>query len=196
VLSAPALAQIRIGLHSEFTGSVAPGVKENADEARLCFDGVNAAGGVAGQAIELISVDDKFDPKLTGELGRKLIVEDNVVALFLNRGTPHSQALLPVIERFKVPQIAPSTGAMPELRKAKLEPLFLEKLDRAKPGVAALAARVAKREPQALLFIAWADTLAAGTRAIREAGSRARWSRCPTTRRRASSRCSASTGTA
>ena len=105
-------AQIKIGQPSGFTGPVASGVKENTDGARLYIDAVNAAGGVNGQKIELISVDDKFDPKLTAELGRKLITEQGVIALFLNRGTPHSQALIPLLKEFKVPLVAPSTGAM------------------------------------------------------------------------------------
>ncbi|MFN3416062.1 MAG: ABC transporter substrate-binding protein [Caldimonas sp.] len=223
----PAWAQIRVGQPSGFTGPVAPGVKENTDGARLYFDAVNARGGVNGQRIELISVDDKFDPKVTVEVGRKLITEDRVIALFMNRGTPHAQALIPLIEEFKVPLIAPSTGAMAlhepphplifnvratyqreaekaighlttigitrigilqtddsfgadsvlgalrGLDKAGLKPLFLEKLDRAKPDLAGLAAVVAKHQPQAVIFIASAGTVAAGTKAIREAGSRA-----------------------
>ena len=48
---------------------------------------VNTKGGVNGQKIELIALDDKFDPKLAAENARKLI-ENNVLALFLNRGTP------------------------------------------------------------------------------------------------------------
>ena len=107
-----AAAQIRIGQPSGFTGPVAAGVKENTDGARLYIDAINARGGVHGQKIELISVDDKFDPKLTAELGRKLIEEQQVIALFLNRGTPHSQALMPILKEFKVPLVAPSTGAM------------------------------------------------------------------------------------
>jgi len=35
-----------------------------------------------------------------------------VLALFLNRGTPHSQALLPLLEEHKIALVAPSTGAM------------------------------------------------------------------------------------
>ena len=108
----PAQAQIKIGQPSGFTGPVAAGVKENTDGAKLYIDAVNAAGGVNGQKIELISVDDKFDPKLTVEMGRKLITEQGVIALFLNRGTPHSQALMPVLKEFKVPLVGPSTGAM------------------------------------------------------------------------------------
>ena len=105
-------AQLRIGQPSGFTGSVAAGVKENTDGAKLYFDAVNARGGVNGQKIEMISVDDKFDPKVTVEAARKLITNDRVLALFLNRGTPHSQALLPLLAEYKVPLVGPSTGAM------------------------------------------------------------------------------------
>jgi branched-chain amino acid transport system substrate-binding protein len=105
-------AQLRIGQPSGFTGSVAAGVKENTDGAKLYFDAVNARGGVNGQPIELISVDDKFDPKVTLEISRELITQRKVLALFLNRGTPHSQALLPLLAEYKVPLVGPSTGAM------------------------------------------------------------------------------------
>ncbi|AOF84545.1 periplasmic binding domain protein [Hydrogenophaga sp. RAC07] len=110
--SAPAWAQLRIGNPSGITGSVAAGVKENIDGAKLYFDAVNARGGVNGQKIDLVSVDDKFDPKVTVEVSRKLITEQKVLALFLNRGTPHSQALLPMLAELKVPLVGPSTGAM------------------------------------------------------------------------------------
>ena len=108
----PAAAQLRIGNPSGITGSVAAGVKENIDGAQLYFDAVNARGGINGQKIELVSVDDKFDPKVTVEVSRKLITEQKVLALFLNRGTPHSQALLPLLAKYKVPLVGPSTGAM------------------------------------------------------------------------------------
>jgi branched-chain amino acid transport system substrate-binding protein len=111
-LALPAAAQLRIGNPSGITGSVAAGVKENIDGARLYFDAVNARGGINGQKIELVSVDDKFDPKVTVEVSRQLITEQKVLALFLNRGTPHSQALLPMLAEFKVPLVGPSTGAM------------------------------------------------------------------------------------
>jgi branched-chain amino acid transport system substrate-binding protein len=106
-----ASAQIRIGQTSSFTGPVAAGVKEGTDGAKLYIDAVNAAGGVNGQRIELISLDDKFDPKLAAENAQKLI-DQGVVALFFNRGTPQSQAIMPVIAKARVPLIAPSTGAM------------------------------------------------------------------------------------
>jgi branched-chain amino acid transport system substrate-binding protein len=107
-----AQAQLRIGQPSGFTGSVAAGVKENTEGAKLYIDAVNARGGVNGQKIELISVDDEFNPARTVEVARELIIRQNVLALFLNRGTPHSQALLPLLAEYKVPLVAPSTGAM------------------------------------------------------------------------------------
>ncbi|KRH98939.1 ABC transporter substrate-binding protein [Curvibacter sp. PAE-UM] len=105
-------AQILIGQTAGFSGAVAAGVKETTDGAKLYIDAVNAKGGIAGQKIELISLDDKFDPKLAAENARKLIEEQNVVALFLNRGTPHSEAIIPLLDKHGIPLIAPSTGAM------------------------------------------------------------------------------------
>lgn len=105
-------AQILIGQTSGLSGPVAASVKETVDGARLWIDTVNARGGVNGQKIELISMDDQFDPKLAAANARTLIVEKNVVALFLNRGTPHTEAIRPLLEEHKVPLIAPSTGAM------------------------------------------------------------------------------------
>ena len=108
----PAWSQIFIGQPSGFTGSVAAGVKENTEGARLYLDAMNARGGVNGQQIELISVDDEFDPQKTVAIARELIEKRKVIALFLNRGTPHSLALLPVLAELKVPLVAPSTGAV------------------------------------------------------------------------------------
>lgn len=105
-------AQIIIGQTAGFSGQVAAGVKETTDGAKLYLDMVNSKGGVNGQKIELVSLDDKFDPKLAAENAKKLIEENNVLALFLNRGTPHTEAIIPLLDKHGVPLIAPSTGAM------------------------------------------------------------------------------------
>lgn len=111
-LSHASQAQILIGQTAGFTGPVAAGVKETTDGAKLYIDSINAKGGVGGQKIELISLDDKFDPKLAAENARKLIEEQNVVAMFLTRGTPHTEAMIPLLDKYGVPLIGPSTGAM------------------------------------------------------------------------------------
>ncbi len=105
-------AQILIGQTAGYSGQVAAGVKETADGAMLHIDAVNAKGGVNGQKIELISLDDKFDPKLAAENARTLIEEKNVLAMFLTRGTPHTEAMLPLLEKNGVALVGPSTGAM------------------------------------------------------------------------------------
>ena len=57
-------------------------------------------------------MDDKFDPKTAAENARKLIEESNVVAMFLTRGTPHTEAMIPLLEKHGVALVGPSTGAM------------------------------------------------------------------------------------
>lgn len=112
-LVSPALcAQIVIGQTAGYTGTVAASVRETGEGAKLYLDAVNARGGVNGQTITLISLDDKFDPKLAAENARRLITQDKVVALFLTRGTPHNEAIEPLLAEYKVPLVAPSTGAM------------------------------------------------------------------------------------
>jgi branched-chain amino acid transport system substrate-binding protein len=90
-LSHASQAQILIGQTAGFTGPVASGVKETTDGAKLYIDAINAKGGVGGQKIELISLDDKFDPKLAAENARKLIEEQNVVAMFLSHAARPTQ---------------------------------------------------------------------------------------------------------
>lgn len=111
-LTGRATAQIIVGQTAGFTGAVAATVKEATDGAKLYFDAVNAKGGVNGQQIELVSLDDKFDPKTAAANARTLITEKGAVALFLTRGTPHNELIIPVLDELKVPLLGPSTGAM------------------------------------------------------------------------------------
>src|SRR5258708_16329131 len=104
--------KILIGQSAGFTGSVAGTVKELTAGAKAYFDAVNAKGGVHRRKIVLELMGDGFDPKRTPEVIQKLIVEKKVFALFLSRGTPTNEAAIPVLEKYKVPLIGPSTGAM------------------------------------------------------------------------------------
>ena len=220
-------AQIRVGQPSGFSGAVAAGVKENTEGATLYLDAVNAKGGIHGQKVELVSMDDQFDPKKTVAVATELIDTQGVVALFLNRGTPHSEALLPLLTDRKVPLVAPSTGAMvlhqpvhpwvfnvratyqreaaravehlaglginriavlqtddsfgadaaqganAGFDKAGQKPLWLEKFPRDKPDFTALAKKVRQSDAQAVLFLGSAGSVSTGTRALRDAGSKA-----------------------
>ena len=107
-----ASAQIRIGQTSGFTGPVAASVAEINVGAKLYLDHVNADGGIGGQQIELVSLDDKNQPALTVENATKLVADPKVVVLFLNRGTPHTRAIMPLLAEARIVLLAPSTGAM------------------------------------------------------------------------------------
>lgn len=111
-LGASAQAQILIGQTSGFSGSSAAGAKETTAGAQLYLEAINAKGGVHGQKIELRSLDDQSDPQLAVKNAKTLIEEQHVLALFLTRGTPQNEAILPLLEQHGVPLIAPSTGAM------------------------------------------------------------------------------------
>lgn len=110
--SPPASAQLLVGQTAGFTGPVSAGVQEVTRGAKLYLDAVNAEGGVGGEKIELVSLDDRFDPKVSAENARTLIEQKGVIALFLTRGTPHTEAVLPLLDRHAVPLVGPSTGAM------------------------------------------------------------------------------------
>ena len=110
-LASPVQAQIRIGQTAGVTGAVAATVKETTEGARLYFNAVNGRGGIAGQRIELVTLDDRFDTAQAAANARSLI-DQGVIALFLTRGTPHNQAIMPLLTEFRVPLVGPSTGAM------------------------------------------------------------------------------------
>ena len=226
-LSHASQAQILIGQTAGFTGAVGAGVKETTEGAKLYIDAINAKGGVNGQKIELVSLDDKFDPKLAAENARQLIEEQNVLALFLTRGTPHTEGIIPILEKNGVPLIGPSTGAMvlhqpvkkhvfnvratyqreaekaithlhsmgitrigivyaddsfgadgvagaqKGLTTAKLQPVVLEKFNRAKPDFAPIAPKVFQSNAQAVMMVASGQAVVDGVKAFRAAGSAA-----------------------
>ena len=109
--SAAAHAQIKLGVSGPIEGSNAASMLELLRGAELYLDHVNVTGGIAGQKVVLVVRNDDFKVEKTVEVARKLIEEDQVTALFLVRGTPHNQAILPLVEKHRVPLIAPSTGA-------------------------------------------------------------------------------------
>jgi ABC-type branched-subunit amino acid transport system substrate-binding protein len=105
-------APFRLGNSGPSSGPNSASMLELLDGANLYFDSVNAQGGIKGRRIELLQRDDNFEVPRTVKNVEKLIDEDRVDALLLVRGTPHNEAILPLIERAGVPLIGPSTGAM------------------------------------------------------------------------------------
>jgi branched-chain amino acid transport system substrate-binding protein len=75
------------------------------------FQEANAAGGVHGRKLDLISVNDDYEPELAITKTQQLIGEDKVFALIGEVGTPTSKAVQPITTEQGVPFIGPFTGA-------------------------------------------------------------------------------------
>lgn len=94
------------------TGIIAGPVKEMNEGAQAYFATVNKQGGVHGRKIEVRVLDDKFDPAQAAANAETLIRKEQVFALFQTRGTPHTEAILPLLAANQVPLVAPGTGAV------------------------------------------------------------------------------------
>ena len=99
-----------LGQSAALTGPAAQlGIQMRAG-ATLHFNAVNAAGGVNGHRIELVTLDDGYEPDRCKSNTDRLIA-DKVFALFGYVGTPTSLAALPLVTEAKIPFFAPFTGA-------------------------------------------------------------------------------------
>ena len=75
------------------------------------FAEANRKGGVHGRKLELLSLDDAYEPASTVANTESLIEEHNVFALIGSVGTPTAVVAVPVAAEAGVPFIAPVTGA-------------------------------------------------------------------------------------
>ena len=71
----------------------------------------NQAGGVHGRRLELVSLDDSYEPEVTIANTHKLIDENEIFALIGAVGTPTSRSAVPIASEAHVPYVAPFTGA-------------------------------------------------------------------------------------
>ena len=78
---------------------------------QAAFQEANDAGGVHGRRLELVSMDDAYEPEAAIANTRHLIEEDRVFALIGAVGTPTSRSATPIAADAGVPYIAPFTGA-------------------------------------------------------------------------------------
>ncbi|MBT9526291.1 MAG: ABC transporter substrate-binding protein [Rhizobacter sp.] len=75
------------------------------------FKMINEQGGVNGRKINLLSVDDGYSPPKTVEQVRKLVEQDEVLALFNTLGTAPNSAIHKYVNAKKVPHLMLATGA-------------------------------------------------------------------------------------
>lgn len=72
---------------------------------------INEVGGVHGRRIKLVVYDDAYDPPKCLYYTQKLIVEDQVFALFCYVGTPTTLKVMPMIVEARIPLVGMFTGA-------------------------------------------------------------------------------------
>jgi branched-chain amino acid transport system substrate-binding protein len=81
-----------------------------AEGAKARFEVENAKGGVDGRKIELIVLDDAYEPQRAVTNTRKLVEQDQVFALFGSLGTANNLAVWDYVNQQQVPHLFLGTG--------------------------------------------------------------------------------------
>lgn len=105
----PSSNEIVIGHYAAMTGAQATFGQSTDNGIRLAIEEINAAGGVNGRKIRLITYDDKGDTKEAGAAVTRLITRDKVVAVLGEVASSLSLAGAPVCQEHGVPMITPSS---------------------------------------------------------------------------------------
>ena len=75
------------------------------------FEMINAKGGINGRKINFISLDDAYSPPKAVEQTRRLVEQDEVLAIVGQLGTLTSSAVQKYLNAKKIPQILIASGA-------------------------------------------------------------------------------------
>ena len=112
--------EIRLGQTMPYSGPTsAYGTYGKAQAA--FFRMINEHGGINGRKIELLSLDDGYSPPRTVEQVRKLVEQEQVLAIFSSFGTPTNAAVVKYLNLKKVPHLFVTSGAA-EFGDAKTYP--------------------------------------------------------------------------
>lgn len=100
---------IKIGEVGSMTGNQATFGTSTHEGITLAIDEINAAGGVKGKKLELVSLDDQGKPEEAATAVTKLITQDKVTAILGEVASSISLAMAPIAQGNKVPMITPSS---------------------------------------------------------------------------------------
>jgi branched-chain amino acid transport system substrate-binding protein len=101
--------EILVGEYGSMTGSEATFGQSTHNGIQLAVNEINAAGGINGKQIKLISYDDQGKPQEAGTAVTRLINEDHVVAVLGEVSSGLSLAGGRVAQQYGVPMISPSS---------------------------------------------------------------------------------------
>ncbi|MCP3390852.1 ABC transporter substrate-binding protein [Bradyrhizobium sp. CCGB12] len=96
--------EIRIGQTVPYSGPISSLSRFGRIEAAY-LKMINAAGGINGRKVTLVSLDDAFTPAKTVQQTRKLVEDDEVLAIVGSIGTPTNLAVAKYLNSKQVPQI-------------------------------------------------------------------------------------------
>lgn len=102
---------IQFGMSVPLTGNASGIGQSYKNGVELAIKQLNKEGGIQGVKVQLVIKDDQYEPELTVLNTRQFILENKVLALFAYVGTPTSSAILPLLQHYQIPYIAPFTGA-------------------------------------------------------------------------------------
>ncbi len=94
---------IKIGLVAALTGASAQSGEAITRGLTIAIDELNAKGGVMGRKVVLVRRDDESSPPKGLAAARELISNEKVAALFGGIDSPVSLAIIPVVNKEKVP---------------------------------------------------------------------------------------------
>ena len=97
---------VKIGLMGDLTGPLADGWLQIADGAKAFFKMVNNRGGIHGRKIKYILEDDRYSIPLALACFKKLVYKDKVFIMQAASGWGHTAALIPLVEKQKIPLLA------------------------------------------------------------------------------------------
>jgi len=103
--------EVRVGQFAALSGPAAELGKRMQLGILAHFTAINAAGGINGRKLKLISRDDSYEPEKAAAAVKALIEEEKVFALIGSVGTPTTLAAVPAINAASIPLIGPFTGA-------------------------------------------------------------------------------------
>jgi branched-chain amino acid transport system substrate-binding protein len=112
-------SDIVIGQVAAFSGPLAPTGTHMRAGAKLCFDAVNAEGGVHGARIRLVTRDDGYKTEETVRQARDMLKESQPLAFIGFVGTGNVEAMLEqkVLSEAGIPLIAIRSGAESLVRR-------------------------------------------------------------------------------
>ena len=101
--------EIAIGEYASLTGGNATFGQSSHAGTQLAVDEVNAAGGVLGKKIKLVTADDQSLPGHAGPIVTKFISGDKVVAVLGEVTSSKSLEAAPICQQNKIPMISPGS---------------------------------------------------------------------------------------